>query len=844
LSEPANLDVLRSLFTNPESLHPGQTSEAVTEQAAELIGQIADGMRVRGIQAHDAAHFLMKLMFSMFAEDIGLLKNKPFAGILKSSKDKPAVLAERMKALFAAMSTGGYFGADEILHFNGGLFADAHVIELTTSEIRQLLDANDKDWSSVEPSIFGSLFERTLDPNKRSQIGAHYTGRADIETLLQPVVMQPLRREWEAVKTECESLWQKVRAASRKDAGKGVQRRSITPKQSPAGKKLEKRLRDFVHRLEDVTILDPACGSGNFLYVALKLLLDLNKEVISYAAKRGINLFPSVRPTQLLGIEINEYAQELASVVIWIGYLQWMHDNGFTPQLDPVLEPFESIQKMDAILDRSDPENLREPTWPIAEFIVGNPPFLGGSRMLEFLGQDYQHDLWRVYDERVSGAADLCCYWFVKGLAHIKSAKCRRVGLLATQAIRGGVNRTVLKKIKEQGDIFFAVSDRDWILDGAMVHVSMIGFDDGSETDRNFDGQLASAINANLTVSVDVTKAKRLMSNTDIAFVGTKKAGKFNIPYSNAREWLNLPNPNCKPNSDVLFPWVNGNALVNSRVLQWIIDTGPDMPLEEFSQYEKPLQWVSEKVKPDRDSNNEARTRDNWWRFERYAPEMRRALEQLPRYFAVVRHAKHRIFVWLTNSVTCDDGIVVFAVADEHSFGILHSRAHEVWALAQGTQVREKESGFRYTPTTCFETFPFPEAADAQREAIATSSKELDSLRNNWLNPQEWTRTEILEFPGSSTGPWRRYIDTATVDNRGIGTVRYPRLVPKDEECAKQLKKRTLTNLYNERPTWLDLAHKKLDAAVFAAYGWSPDTSDDELLALLLALNLERAASQ
>ncbi len=198
----------------------------------------------------------------------------------------------------------------------------------------------------------------------------------------------------------------------------------------------------------------------------------------------------------------------------------------------------------------------------------------------------------------------------------------------------------------------------------------------------------------------------------------------------------------------------------------------------------------------------------------------------------------------MEGNVICDDGIYIFASSDEFVFGILHSRLHEVWALAQGTQVRERESGFRYTPTSCFDTFPFPEVSNAQRDAIAAAAGELDQLRSNWLNPPEWTRTEVLEFPGSADGPWRRYIDRATLDVRGIGTIRYPRTVPKDEDAAKQLKKRTLTNLYNQRPTWLDVAHRKLDEAVFAAYGWDPAVSDDELLAKLLQLNLDRARSE
>ena len=877
LAEPENLDILRRVFTDPGSLKPGLTAEAVTAQAAELIGQIADGMRQRGIPAHDAAHFLMKLMFSMFAEDIGLLKNKVFKQIIDAAAKPGATgavrkLSQLLGQLFEAMAHGGNFGAEDVLRFNGGLFADAQVFDLSLDEINTLQFINTLDWSSVEPSVFGTLFERILDPDKRSQIGAHYTGRADIETLLQPVVMQPLRREWDAVKAECDALWLKVQEASRKETAKGGRRRSLTPKQSPAGKKLDNQLRDFTHRLEDVTILDPACGSGNFLYVALNLLLDLNKEVISYAAQKGVTVFPSVRPTQLLGIEINVYAQELASVVIWIGYLQWMHDNGFTPQLDPVLEPFESIRQMDAILDPSDPETPREPKWEDAEFIVGNPPFLGSSRIWEELGRDNQQRLWELYDGRVAGSADLCCYWFERARAQIKNGKSKRAGLLATQGIRGGVNRQVIDRIKVDGDIFFAESDRDWILDGANVHVSMIGFDDGSEAIRVLDGQVVTEIHSNLTAHADITKAQQLASTFGISFRGTQKSGAFNVPDALAQSWLSQPNPNSRPNSDLLRPWINGTAIVQRVASQWIIDTGVGTKLEAVCLYESPFQHILEFVKPERDKNKRDFRRDHYWLHAETAPGMRQALQDKTRFLVTPRVSKYRVFAWYDSVVLADDGIYVFARDDDYFLGLMHSRPHEVWARAQGTQLRERESGFRYTPTSCFETFAFPNATDVQHQAIASVAKELDTLRNNWLNPPEWTRTEVLEFPGSVDGPWKRYIDPATVPNnprqsRGlpgpsncaatsdtssapgsaggsIGTVLYPRLVPKDEECARELKKRTLTNLYNERPTWLDLAHKKLNTAVFAAYGWDPTISDDDLLAKLLALNLERAASQ
>ncbi len=220
---------------------------------------------------------------------------------------------------------------------------------------------------------------------------------------------------------------------------------------------------------------------------------------------------------------------------------------------------------------------------------------------------------------------------------------------------------------------------------------------------------------------------------------------------------------------------------------------------------------------------------------------MRAALTRIDRFLATLTVSKYRLFVWSASPILPDHQLIVFAESGDYFFGLAHSRVHEIWARAQGTQLREVESGFRYTPSTCFETFPMPPPTGERPAAITAAAREMDDLRNGWLNPPEWTRTEVLEFPGSVDGPWGRYVMEPNA--RGIGTVRWPRTVPKDPDCAASLSRRTLTNLYNQRPAWLDLAHKKLDAAVFAAYGWDAGMSDEELLERLLKLNLERAAT-
>ncbi|MGL6097789.1 MAG: class I SAM-dependent DNA methyltransferase, partial [Fimbriiglobus sp.] len=566
-------------------------------------------------------------------------------------------------------------------------------------------------------------------------------------------------------------------------------------------------------RLEAVTVLDPACGSGNFLYVALNLLLDLENEVLTYLGQQtGQTQVPGVRPTQLRGIEVNPYARELAQVVIWIGYLQWVKANGFQSPRDPVLDPLDTIENRDAVLDRTDPANPTEPEWPAAEFIVGNPPFLGDKKMRGELGDSYVDALRRLYDGRLPGQSDLCCYWFEKARAKIEAGATKRAGLIATQGIRfAGANRKALERIKATGDIFFGVSDREWVLDGATVHISIVGFDDRTERICNLDGKLCDSINANLTPGdqFDLTKAAKLTENSGICFLGVMKAGDFDIDESTALRWLHEPNPHGRPNSDVLRPRLTARDILQRAAIGWIVDFGCESTADDMSLYASPWNHIDTTVKPERLKNNRARLAQRWWQHGESRPGLRRATAALPRFLITPEISKHRVFVWLDDVYLADHKTRAFARADDEFLGLVHSRIHEVWALAQGSQFRDMASGFSYTPTTCFETFPFPDPTAAQRDAVAAAAKHLDGLRTNWLNPPEWTRTEVLEFPGSADGPWRRYVHAP--DARGVGTVKYPRTVPKDAAAAALLKKRTLTNLYNERPAWLANAHRALD---------------------------------
>lgn len=415
--------------------------------------------------------------------------------------------------------------------------------------------------------------------------------------------------------------------------------------------------------------------------------------------------------------------------------------------------------------------------------------------------------LFQLYIARVSREADLVCYWFEKARAMIADARLGRAGLPATQAIRGGANRHVLERIKEIGDIFVAWSDRDWVLDGETVHVSMVGFDNGTEQERTLNGASVQRINPDLTATVDLTIAKTLSENADLAFIGDTKVGPFEIAAKTARTMLaDTGNPNNRPNTDVVRPWVNGLDITRRPRNMWIIDFGTDMSQEEAAQYEAPFEHVLTTVKPMRLRNRRTVYRERWWIHTEARPSMRQAIAPLGRYIVTPRVTKHRLFAWPSPEVLPDSATIAIARDDDYFFGVLHSRPHELWSRRKGTQLREQKSGCRYTPTTTFGMFPFPwppgheHKDDPRVVAVAEAAREPVRKRGNWLNPED--------------------------------------------ASEKELRKRTLTNLYNSRPTWLQLAHSKLDQAVFDAYGWPHELTDEEVLTRLLALNLERAKAQ
>ncbi len=814
-SDSEKLGWLRDMFHAPERLHPRRHTEQVTKEAAQVFRLIADNMREWEADPRRIAFFLTKLVFCLFAEDVGLLPTAAdgpqgiFSFIIAQSRGKPSVFKQYVQNLFVAMNDGGNMLMRDIPYFNGTLFNVVTVEELSLEAIEGLAKAADLNWEAIEPSIFGTLFERSLDPNKRAQLGAHYTSRDDILLIVEPVLMQPLRRQWSAIQEEAQPIRQRFETAA-----------SGRAKTNARNQLLEMRER-ILQRIRRTTVLDPACGSGNFLYVSLQLLMDLEKVIIQHPLWAGLQMpTPEVHPRQMYGIEIDPIAHALASIVVWIGYIQWRQNNGYGQSFkEPILEQLQdNIVCKDAILAFDDEGNPTEPDWQTVDAIVGNPPFLGNKKMRTELGDEYYNYLTDYYSGRVPGGADLVTYWFEKAREEIGKGTAIRAGLLATNSIRGGLNQQVLNSIKETGDIFMAWADRPWILDGAAVRVSMVGFDNGHEESIRLDGLPVRTIFSNLTADIDLTGAKVLSENLRLSFQGIIKRGSFDIDASVAHAMI-AAEPKTK---EVLKPIYNAIDITRRPRNKWIIDFGVNTPMEIAQQYKLPFAHVEQHVKPERQKVRQEKSRKLWWLHESSRPAMRSALKSLAQFIVTPIVSRHRIFVWMQNDIMPDKRIFAFARDDDYFFGVLHSRLHHIWTLRTCTW-HGKGNDPRYTNTTTFETFPFPwtpgneDTSHPAHAAISRAAAQLHEERQAWLNPE-----------GAS---------------------------------EKQLKDRTLTNLYNAlqvfrgkdsmktkaaaadfAPRLADL-HQALDQAVCDAYGWEYDILEDEeeILRRLLALNLERA---
>jgi type II restriction/modification system DNA methylase subunit YeeA len=704
-------------------------------------------------------------------------------------------------------------------------------------------------------------------------LGAHYTDREKIDLIIQPTLIRPLRREWDGAKTriaaalagaEAPAARAKALAEDRKaaeDAAASQDRAAEGGRPAGAAERasLQARLRKvkadalkaattaqtarakaqdaaaaiyhgFVDRLREFRVLDPACGSGNFLYLALMALKDIEHQAALEAETFGLRRrLPEVGPENLLGIEINPYAAELARVVVWIGNIQWSRRNGMGLAGRPILKPLNTIECRDAVLDGD-----RVAHWPKADAILGNPPFIGPSDMRRALGDSYTEKLRDAYAGRVPGGADFVCFWFDKAREQVLDGRAMRVGLVATQSIRKGASRKVLDSIRQASTIYDAWDDEPWILDGAAVRVSLICFTATTNAEpAHLDGNPVASINSDLTTGLlDLTVAAGLSANRRVAFMGVKKDGPFDISRETAADWLAAPaNPNGRTNADVLRPWLNGQDITQRPSDRWIIDFSVRSETDG-AFYVKPFAHAVLHVKPLRDKNRRERRKRYWWQHGETVPGLRAAMMPITRFIATPRVAKHRVFVWCSSAILPDSRVYAFARDDETTFGILHSRFHEAWSLAIGSR-HGAGNDPTYNSLTCFETFPFPEgltpnlpaasyAADPRAIRIGNAARALTTARDRWLNPPEWVEEVPDLLPHLP-----------------------PRRIPRNADAARQVKARTLTNLYNTRGTpegaWIDALHADLDRAVAAAYGWPEDIAVDDALARLLALNQTRA---
>ena len=842
LRDGANRDRLRSAFTDPEAWKPRRTRQRLTEEAAERFAGLATRLRDRGHDAQTVAHFVNRLVFCLFAEDVGLLPGRMFQKMLEACEHKPGEFAGHARTLFTAMKDGGLVGFERVPWFNGGLFDDDTALALERADIADLLKAARLDWSGIDPSILGTLFERGLDPDKRSQLGAHYTDRDKIMQLVEPVVRAPLLGEWEATHARIRELLDNAP----RDTAEHLRSSAEIARATRAWNEARRLKAGFSERLRNFRVLDPACGSGNFLNLALTTLKDVEHRANLDCEALGFERSaPVTGPENMLGIELNPYAAELARVSVWIGEIQWMRRNGLDASRNPVLRPLENIECRDAVLA---PDGTRA-DWPDADAVVGNPPFVGAKLMKRRLGHEYTVTLRNAYADNLPGFSDLVCYWFERARQLISEKKLIRAGLVATKAIAKNTNLPVLKSIHKEMTIFEAHTNEPWIVDGAAVRVALVCFSDqvGSNGEVRLNGEKVESINPDLTSGLNKTATKILPENRNVVFVGIQKSGPFEVAGQLARKWLTMPlNPNGRSNADVLRPTLGGHAITQGRQDAWLIDFPRGISEADASLWEAPFTYLDTALyDPDqpsfgllkefRQGVRDWQPKEQWWTTYWPRPDVRAKLANLSRYLVTPMTSEHRVFIWERLPLIPDNNTIIIARDDDASFGIIHSCFHEIWSTLIGNKMGVGNQR-RYNPDTVFQTFPFPEgltpdipaadyADDPRAQAIATAAARLNELRENWLNPPDLVDRVPEVVPG------------------------YPdRILPKDDAAAAVLKKRTLTNLYNARPGWLDHAHRDLDAAVADAYGWGEDwragrLDDDEILARLFALNQARAQS-
>lgn len=847
---------LRLIWIEPLALDPSRRTARVTRQMAQRLADLAYSLEQSGHSPERVANFLMRAIFTMFAEDVKLLPPKKWTELLESLHGEVGKFPEMVSSLWETMNSGGFspIMREHLLRFNGGLFESFEALPITERQLDLLIAASKSDWGDVEPAIFGTLLERALDPLERQLRGAHFTPRAYVERLVMPTVIEPLREEWDAVMAA-----------------------AITLAQADKLKQAAEEVKAFHRRLCKVRVLDPACGSGNFLYVTLEHLKRLEGEVLDalhgFGETQGIleDAGMTVDPHQLLGIEKNPRATAISDLVLWIGYLQWhFRTRGEANPPEPVIQKFHNIECRDAVLaydaeevvtdesgqpvtrwdgrtykkhpvtDEDVPDetarapllryvNARKATWPDAEFVVGNPPFIGNSRMRSALGDGYTETLRQVYAD-IPESSDYVMYWWDRAAELVRSGSVKRFGLIATNSLRQTFNRRVLEKhmtAKDPLSLVFAVPDHPWVdsVDGANVRISMTVAEAG-----HLDGVLSVAvveiegtgdavdvelserrgkIFADLTIGADVAGVQSLRANEGLSNRGMQLIGSGFIVTPEEAALLGLGR--IKDLEKHILPYLHGRDLTSVPRGVMAIDLFPMKEAEVRDQFPEVYQWILERVKPERDHNNRPSYRKNWWIFGEPRANFRPSLVGLQRYIATVETSKHRFFVLLDHAILPDNKLVNIAVDDAYVLGVLSSHAHVTWALTAGSTLEDRPV---YVKTTCFEKFPFPDDSESQRAHIRALGEQLDAhrKRRQELHPT-LTITDMYNILEKLRAGEPLNDKERVIHENGLISV------------LKQI-------------------HDELDAAVLDAYGWPVNITDEEILERLVQLNAERVEEE
>jgi hypothetical protein len=845
-------ELLRTVWTDPPSLDPTQRSARITREIAERLARLAKSLEASGHKPERVAAFLMRAIFTMFAEDVRLVPKSSFTELLESIRGQVNIFPDMVGALWTAMAEGSFSPTlrQKLLRFNGGLFESAEALPITDNELELLIEASRADWRDVEPAIFGTMLEQALDPIERHKLGAHYTPRAYVERLVLPTVIEPLREEWAAAQAAAVTL---AKAGRLDEAVAEVKR--------------------FHHHLCNVRVLDPACGTGNFLYVTLEHMKRLEGEVLTALEDFGQQQreLIEVDPHQLLGIEINPRAAAIADLVLWIGHLQWhFRTRGDALPQEPVLKKFHNIENRDAVLAYDDVEvvtdesgapvtrwdgrtmklssvtgepvpdesarvsilrytNPRKAEWQAADYIVGNPPFIGNSRMRDALGDGYVEALRRTYGS-VPESSDYVMYWWERAAQLVREGAARRFGLIATNSLRQTFNRRVIERhLSEEKplSLIFAIPDHPWAdtLNGAAVRISMTVGEAGekegilgnvvSETRGDADGlsvelvERKGKIFADLTIGANVASAVSLKANEILSNRGVVLHGAGFIVTPEEATGIGLGR--IIGLEKHIRHYRNGRDLTGIPRGVMVIDLFGLTAEEVRTRFPEVYQWVVERVKPERDSNRDIPIRENWWLFGRTRPELRDALKGLSRYISTVETSKHRFFVFLDESILPDNMLINIALDDAYCLGVLSSCVHVTWALAAGGTLEDRP---RYNKTRCFDPFPFPDATDEQKQRIRDLAEALDAHRKRQqaLHPR-LTITEMYNVLAALRAGEALNERERVIHEQGLVSV-------------------------------LKGLHDDLDKAVCDAYGWEHAISDEEILKRLVALNHERVEEE